>query len=345
MLDAPRAQAWFSSRGRAKCVRVGRYFFRHSFAGSLDRTGEIIDRLLSLGRTPAVSSWGGVWRQLTGCLPPMFRKDVRDTFQLGKWPFAWEEQTEERLTGPWVMWDMKSAYRWAASGGLPAPQECRLSYDPTPRPRCFHLVTRWRQVSTEAEIRVVPTWARYKHRPVESWLFAPPPKREATWIPGDAANMLGLVWKPEDHVLSIEWSRERNLSRHYETVERHLPPWAAKLTLASHWGGWADGHVSETAMVERGREVKRWRLFGDAVGAAPWAGIVVARVTMRVAEAADHGSPRIYADSVLLPEGDTPSPVGDRPGCWVAKERFVFGVQVPQHPRRPVQVVHPEVAW
>jgi hypothetical protein len=362
--NADECQAWCLKAGWdwISTVRVGRHFIRHAFA-SAELLEETIECLLRAGLKPGVSSWGAVWRRLGGFIPPCHEADVRTKLLEGCWPYPYMQTVcGEFGGGAWEEWDIKSAYPWASSIGLPAPWTMRIvPYEESTSDRQAYLLKGWRQSSHYPERLVPPAWAkerdetnfyvdpltnRLEYRDDQRMMFDEDPPGSTFWIPGESVHRFGLTWNKSDELCRVEWDHEVDLRGTFERLYETFPnPIIRKMVLAAHWGAWSKGAGCMMGMFSHGRPLAKGdgseRIYELASTSNPlFAGLLHARVSTRVAEYAD-GSPRVFVDSLLLPEGYAPHPNGNAIGDWRLKRTFAYGVRIPDHPRRPIPLTHP----
>lgn len=330
----------------------GKWWIRKLWA-SPETVGETIDVLKSHGYKTGVSTWGACWRKVGCFLPPTIDPPVARILAMGDWPYPHSDTTPGRYPDPYTEWDIKGAYPWASTLGLPASWTLKVSDEKRPADDCVFLLKRWRCHDTTLQ-PYLPHWAREQEEP--RWIFStntqcmipvashrvmfqedqPMPLH---WIPGESANRLGLDWGENDVVYALHWSNTIDIAPAFDRVREVFPPHLAKMVLASHWGIWSKGSGCKWGMFEYGKPTKKGD-GSEAVYDLPascnplYAGLLQARVSERVSKYGEN-SPRTYVDSVLLPTGVSPTPSGNNLGDWRIKREFPNGLTQPEHPRRP----------
>lgn len=238
------------------------------------------------------SSWADTYHQKAPHVPR-----IRYTFNglLQWWSGGpWSEAIRTgNLAGCWYRYDLVSAYRWAATLGLPNPDTYHVT-------RNFRVRGIWQQgiwVGTvEPRSDLPPVWQTNKPvvfttEDVEAYRLRVTIDRGITW-------------------------RETFSADYIEATLGRLP--FPKEAGRAYWGRWVarDPLTCQTPNAE-------WQLkniFAHFV----WGWLIVHRVRQRVFEAAKHAA-HVYVDEVVVPHE---LPTGTALGDWQLKERYEHGVSV-----------------
>ncbi len=210
---------------------------------------------------------------------PWFRAAWQEAFTIGGQP------------GAWNLYDMRQAYLWAVTLGLPDPR----SY--------FH--TRSTAYAKDALYLV-------DHVPVAGLPY--PYATETTVLAtGEDIKRYGLA--VTDIHCGVAWRRAFPVRKILDAINC----WTfAKEVGRSYWGGWA-----ASARVECVTPAKRWEL--PPLGAnLIWAHLIVSRVRARLADVAD-GAAHVFVDSVLT---QRELPTGDAIGDWRLVKTYPDGIKV-----------------
>lgn len=203
-------------------------------------------------------------------------------------PGGWESLLMPRgeYPGKWFRYDLRSAYLWALTAGLPDPKTYQFTEQrDTKRDGCYIM---------ECE----PTsGAPYPYERGGLW---PVLRDEIDKYGLRGTIRYGVTWKqllPPDPMLKIilSWPFWKEVGRAY-------------------WGRWAATAPLECATYDKqGVAAKRWEL--PAMHANPiWAHIILSRVRARLFDAAQGAQvARIYVDNIIL---DRPLPEGSGIGTW-----------------------------
>jgi hypothetical protein len=335
-LAAPKARIWRVGR-RISTVRWGRYTFRRLWL-PVDELGAVLESLLIHDLPYGVSSWGAVWRHFSPRQSAP-AASVRRILRRGTWPYNWLEL--RRKVGPleesagWQEWDIRGAYPWASSQGLPDAAWLEVGKDHTPDDAALHLVDGVVSVTGEPEPWILPPWLRrraYRRRVSgELWGGQANVKDPPLWVPGHILNALCLA--PVNPQATLRWRKEMQLTPAFDQVRQVFRscPWAGKRTLAAHWGSWISRRGVKDETWERGECVRSREL--PPLANNPAAAVMQGRVHARISGVADHAA-RIFVDSALLPREFNPTPRGNSPGDWRPKGEVVKLLR--QLPWRPV---------
>jgi hypothetical protein len=294
----------------AEAVRAGA--IRAWRLGSTWRSCEVRRGRVLKPAEPWRSEW--TWREalgevsVAGLTPPSSpasalaaliarRVPVRCVATLRYWgprvvPGGWEAaRWRGVLVGPIYLYDLRSAYAWAAR---------TLGF---PRPSTIQRVRDW---TAPRGVWLVPPWPgdprpyRDMARGVWTW-----EERDAWGVDAPPGDWYGLVWAPAD---------ECSLAGVLEAIAAEAPTlW--DLGRRGFWGSWAAprGPVEVT---RTGHE----RALPNPWANPVWASLVTARVRLRMAKHWDRGADavHVYVDALMTrhrleEHGEV---VGDAPGEW-----------------------------
>lgn len=196
--------------------------------------------------------------------------------------------------GRWRLYDMQSAYLWAATQGLPDP----ASYYQT------------RSTAHKAHALYLVRLAGVAHG-------APYPYDTETTVLATGAEIRDYGLDVDEIICGIAWRRAYPVRRIMDAIECWSPQ-LAKRVARCYWGGWASG-----ARVECVTRSNRWELppLGRNVA---WAHLIVSRVRQRLADVA-RGAAHVFVDSVLTQsEIATGAALGD----WRLVRTYEKGIRV-----------------
>lgn len=214
------------------------------------------------------------------------------------WPGGpWEEA---RLTGEhrgkWYRYDLISAYRWAATLGLPDPLTYTVEENPRGRLKCDRAGLWLYQVKGRAPTQVP---AIYRN---SALLVLSSEEIEAYRIRGEAIR--GVTWEkclPLDYV---------------EQTLRRLP--CHKPAGRAYWGRW----VARDRLTCR-MGIREWELPNIGNNFV-WGWLIVGRVRLRLWQASQEAA-HVYVDEIVVPHTMT---TGQNLGDWHLKEEYPRGVAV-----------------
>ncbi len=261
----------------------------------LGEPDQVLDSLEAVG-VEHPSSFADCFHQLA----PR-RQPVRATWNtmLGAWAGgAWEEaRIVGRHPGTWYRYDLRSAYRWAGSLGLPDPAtyQVRRRYDPA---------------RTGLWVVQLPD-----RRSVD----LPPCHRVAGWVVVSSDELRAYGVAPSRVRYGVSWDRDLWPGWVGSVLDR-LPPPAAKAAGRAYWGRWAG---RDPLVCQMGADGKRWQLrnvFQHLV----WAWTIVARVRLRLWEARAETA-HCYVDEIVTRRE---LPTGPNPGDWNLKAIYRSGIVV-----------------
>ena len=200
------------------------------------------------------------------------------------------------IPGPLYKYDLRSAYLWALTPGLPDPRTFR-------RTRCL--------ASTPALFRVRLA------RPEPS---APFPYNTFTDVNATGEEIGAYGLDVADVLAGVAWRRDcrdADVDRIYQQV---TAPSFWKRTARSYWGLWAQTrdvgcHVASG---------KSWAL-PPVTANYVWAHMIVSRVRRRVADAVTSRAAHVFVDSIITPDV---LPVGPNVGEWRVDATYAGGLHV-----------------
>lgn len=207
-------------------------------------------------------------------------------------PYPWQEAWPSRslserrelhgtvVRGPWHLYDMRSAYAWAVSLGLPDTRYTIHVDRITGR-----FLRRGLYLVRDPQITVACPPPRFRR-----------PKARDHWMSDEEIEQLGVK---APHVLyGLEFPRMVDLLPEVDYFVGHFPETTWKRTFRAFWGTWA-GTDGPEEIVVRDRVQKRRQL--PAFRSNPvWSDFVLSRVALRISEFASAAA-HVYVDSVLVP--------------------------------------------
>lgn len=206
---------------------------------------------------------------------------------------GWQELTMKTGTyeGDWNRYDIRSAYLWSTSQGLPDPKTYRYSENIGKIPGVYFC-------------NIVPN------------LQAPYPFRHGGDFPV-------TQWEIELYNLTIAkvhygvtWREGWDTDRMVKAVESFS---CHKQVGRSFWGRYASSGKVQCETYRQGELNKEWELPNNFVNPV-WAHLIVARIRARLFDIAkEFPTARVYVDSVVI-QGELP--VGESLGDWKLEARF-----------------------
>jgi hypothetical protein len=262
---------------------------------ALDEPMQQLDMLEASG-VDHPSSWADTYHQLA---PNTVR--IKHTFNgmMSWWSGGpWSEALQRgHFDGEWFRYDLRSAYRWAATVGLPDPKTFRATSIATNRTGYKSGIWVATITGSATPTRILPVAFRTGKRVI---------------VTTEDIRTYGLK---VDIARGITWT-ESYPSDYVERTLAQLP--FPKEAGRAYWGRWIarDPLVCQTPKSE-------WQLqnvFANFV----WGWLIVHRVRARVWESAKHAA-HVYVDEVVVPHS---LPVGNGLGDWQLKERYADGISV-----------------
>jgi len=248
---------------------------------------------LSLAGVHHASSYADAFHQLAPRLPPL-RAVYNRMFE--HWPGGpWEEaKLQGDLKGRWYRYDLRQAYRWAGSLGLPVADRMVIR-------------NTWRDESG--------LWLCDLVDPPREEL--PPIFRQPHGLPLVMSTEEIEGYKLRVRVLrGVTWDTTTSAD-YIESTLRRLP--CAKESARSYWGR----YIVRDAVTVR-TPSNEWELTTPFRN-LPWGWLIVGRVRLRVWEMAGRAA-HVYVDEVVVPHEIEGGP--DVPGSWRLKERYDRGITV-----------------
>jgi hypothetical protein len=258
----------------------------------LDDPNATLDSLESAG-VDHPSSWADTYHQKAPYVPR-----VKHTFNglLSWWSGGpWSEARRTgNFGGVWYRYDLVSAYRWAATLGLPVPDSYRATRN-THRGGVWKTGI-WVGTITSARERLPTVWRTNKP----------------------------VVFTTEDvAAYGLRCVVDRGISWTETYPECYIESTLAKLPFPkeagrAYWGRWVarDPLVVQT----KNAEWEMRNIFANFV----WGWLIVHRVRQRVWESAEHAA-HVYVDEVLVPHEIK---TGSAIGSWHLKEVYNDGITV-----------------
>lgn len=298
-------RAW-RFRNRWTSAKIGRDLYKKDFLfPNAEALGAFIDELSCVGfNEPRPSSYGWPWHQRVKT--PRSSLTTLDTlerrFGRASTPFAWQEafpgktHAEKRelakciLTGPWKVYDLRSAYAWAAYQHLPDPRTAVHVQRPSGhRPFGLYLIRGGRFGAG-----ILPPRFRYS---VRQW-----------WVTNEELEQLDA--QDVDFVYGIEFQRAVDLRPHLDWMMDRLtePTW--KRVFRAFWGAWGMKRGPEEVIFKDGQ--MKVRELPTLSYNPVWTYFLMSRVNLKLVPVA-LGSAHIFVDSVIVPYQ---LPEGPHLGDW-----------------------------
>lgn len=291
------AKGWVS-RGWKLGVRMVSIQLSRAYGGGMWKNSDrfvlddplgTLDELESAGVSHP-SSWGDCYHQLAP-----HEKPLPWTFNglLAWWPGGPWSQARKVGThgGQWYRYDLRGAYRWAATWGLPDPATYRVVTRRGTLPGVFVVELEESRPDLPPVFQELGRKAVVSHEEIERY------------------NLRCRV------IRGVTWSSER--PRDYvEQTLRRLP--FPKEAGRAYWGRWI-ARDKLTCFSATGSE---WQLK-NIVANFVWGWLIVGRVRLRVWEVSQDAA-HVYVDEVLVPHE---LPTGGE-GEWALKQEYPNGVVV-----------------
>jgi hypothetical protein len=238
------------------------------------------------------SSYADCYHQLAPRMPRV-RRTINALFDW--WPGGpWSEALQTgTFTGRWYRYDLQSAYRWAATLGLPTIDSMEVTKRRTPsRPGLW-------LVRLEEDRPDLPPVYR------QSGELAVVATDEVERYNLKCETIRGVVWRDTHDRLYVE-----------RTLQR-LP--CPKESGRAYWGRW----IARDPLTCRTKSGAEWTMPNMSANFV-WGWLIVGRVRLRLWEVAKEAA-HVYVDEVLVPH-ELPTAFGV--GHWHLKEEYPRGVYV-----------------
>lgn len=238
------------------------------------------------------SSFADCYHQLAPRMPRV-RRTINGLFDW--WPGGpWSEARRTgKFGGTWYRYDLQSAYRWAATLGLPS---------------IAHMEVTKRRGTSRPGLWLV--------RLEEDRPDLPPVYREYGKLAVVATEEIERYNLKCETLRGVVWS-ETLPSLHIESTLQRLP--CPKEAGRAYWGRW----IARDPLICRTASGKEWTM-PNASQNFVWGWLIVGRVRLRMWEVAREAA-HVYVDEVLVPH-ELPTAFGV--GHWHLKETYPRGVFV-----------------
>lgn len=323
---APRCIVW-QFRDEICTVQIGSTYYKRIWAkgtvingvrySPLEEIGYFRELCAMLGVKGNPSSYSWLWRKLVPRLPS--RVSLGDTTSVDEWDYPWAEswpphgidgvhfaagqadalakprqlprETNRWVRGPWNNYDIRCAYGWSVSRGVPDPRSGRRVQRPTKRAR--HGVYRV-TLPLDGDRRMLPPGLRGE--------------RGHVWITREDLERLGVSW--DSVTEGVEYRDTWEIGRTIDTLRRLIPDVIAKAVVRTGWGGWHSDAPLIQAVYENGKQLRFHEL--RPMRQPELSSHVIGRVNERVGEVGNEAA-QILTDSVLTRER---LQLGDDWGQW-----------------------------
>lgn len=288
------ARRWWSFNGRTTTVERADGTLIKSLSPftahpTLDQFNELITESAYVAGVHRPTGYADVFHKLypSPYTTPSYNAVLRQRFAGG-----WQEALAPGYhKGEWRRYDLRSAYLWAATGGLPSPKSYRPIDGFQRHPALYRL---------ELEYA----------RPGLPFPFS------------CSTDVLAADWEVDLYdlpvrrvIAGISWRREVDVRPLVEAVQA-VSYW--KLPARMFWGRWAQVGAVECATPD-----KRWKMRNPRANIV-WAHLIVARVRSKLWQAAS-GAAHVYVDSLIT---QSKLRTGTSPGDWRLEETYPGGVVV-----------------
>lgn len=211
---------------------------------------------------------------------------------IGAFRGGWQEALKPGVhEGKWTLYDLRTAYYWALTEGLP---------DPSFYHRTHSLIYRD---------------ALYRVRLAEPEPLAPYPYNQETDVLATGEEIATYGLQVEEVIDGVAFRRGAKMKPILSAIER----WSFWRRVArAYWGAWAS-----TGRVECHTPGRSWNLPPLGVNVV-WAHLIVGRVRRRLWDVAE-GAAHVFVDSVLTQREIT---TGDNPGDWRVAKEYPAGIRV-----------------
>lgn len=217
---------------------------------------------------------------------------VLDWWAGGPWS---EARTVGRLPGKWYRYDLRSAYRWAATLGLPDPSTFVVRTKNETRPGV------WVVEPLETRIDVAPALRGGGPLVLST--------EEIDTMKFRCRVIRGVSWEktlPADYV---------------ERVLKTVP--CPKECGRAYWGRF----IGRDPLIVRTPD-REWSLRRNPWQNMTWGWLIVGRVRLCMWQASAGRAAHIYVDEMVVPFRLPEEWIGEEPGQWREKQRYPDGVDV-----------------
>jgi hypothetical protein len=291
----PRSSRWWAFGGVPRTVQLDTGEYVKSWSGFRGATVEemraTIEEIRSVAGISLPTGYADAFR--AGYRTPR----VSASFGMGMLPFfrgGWQQAIRTgQLDGAWTLYDLRQAYLWSLTEGLPDPRYFH-------RTRCL---TYRDAVYLVRLARVEPD--------------APYPFNQETRViaTGEEIGYYGL--DVEECLDGVAFKRSIPIEPMLSSITR----WSFwKQVARAYWGAWAS-----RSAVECHTRSKSWELPPMSSNVI-WAHLIVSRVKRRVFDQAG-GAAHVFVDSVLTRREIR---TGDNIGDWRVAQRYPDGIRVQQ---------------
>lgn len=312
-VTAGRMRQLLTGAGESETARIRRWWTFHDLPTTLELTGgrastyaKLLDRFTDhMENPPAFLELVREYADHGVPRPGGYADVFHETFKSPRVPWSVNATLAPAFAGGWqaalkvgvhpgrfYRYDMRSAYLWAGSLGLPDPTTYRRHLRPSPD--------------------VAGVYRVQLERPVPGVPFPFDRAREVL-ASSEEIEVYGL---PIARVLAgYSWGRTMDPAPLLEAIRR-VSTW--KQAGRSYWGRWG-----QTARVQCHAGGRAWTLPNIAAN-VPWAHMVVSRVKMRLWESSSDAV-HVFVDSVITPHA---LPAGDDLGAWKLERVYPAGVVI-----------------
>lgn len=314
------SRTW-SFAGRDRSVMVGKRLFKGDFCFPGNMVPQFLDELEAAGyKDPRPSSWAWPFHQRvrTHGSKASELAILDQRYAKAQFPRAWQEALPGKtlaerkdlrgqlVPGQWTLYDIRSAYAWAASRPLPdtafAVHVTRASR--SPGRYCIYLID-----SPQFSARSIPPRFRTRHAHSTGAL---------QWVTDEEMEELDI--QSPEVVYGLEFPKQLDLRPALDNIREQLPTFY-KNVYRAFWGAWLGKTGPTETILKRGSAPSRREMpaFNYNPILAAW---IMARVSLRIAPVAALAA-HVQVDSVLVP---VPISTGPEIGDWreVAKYDSIF---------------------
>lgn len=264
----------------------------------LDRPAEQLGELAALGIDHPSSYSDVYWTQhetLYKAKPVPLRSTYNKIFDWwagGPWS---EARMIGRLPGAWYRYDLRSAYRWAATQRLPDPSTYVV------RSKMGSAPGVWVVEPLERRIDVAPALRGTGLMVLSS--------EEIDAMKFRCKIVRGVTWEK-----TLPWD-------YIERILETLP--CPKECGRAYWGRF----IGRDPLIVR-TPTREWSLRRNPWQNMAWGWLIVGRVRLRVWQASAGRAAHVYVDEMVVPFQLPGEMIGDAPGQWREKRRYPRGVDI-----------------